>query len=110
MRLIPCAYPMPESWGPSLQELVDAAVLEHTASYDVVEEEDDGDYAGYGEGEEDEDDAELLEIAEESALRDAYRQDERSTTEKLGLDDRDDLSSSPVKSRSSSPRKRSRFD
>lgn len=101
---------MPESWGPSLSQLVDAAVLEHTGSYDEFGDEDDGDYGGFGEGEEEEDDGELLEIAEETALRDAYRQAGLTATERLGLDLRDDLSSSPVKSRSSSPRKRSRFD
>ncbi|KII83756.1 hypothetical protein PLICRDRAFT_180103 [Plicaturopsis crispa FD-325 SS-3] len=57
---------MPESWGPSLTELVNAAVLENTGSYDEDGEEDDGNYAGDGEGDEDEDDGELLEIAEES--------------------------------------------
>ncbi|KII83000.1 hypothetical protein PLICRDRAFT_76994, partial [Plicaturopsis crispa FD-325 SS-3] len=68
------SQPMPESWGPTLEELIDTAVLENTASYEDPEGEDDGDYAGYGEeDEEEEDDSELLEVAEESALADAYK-------------------------------------
>ncbi|KII82981.1 hypothetical protein PLICRDRAFT_84208, partial [Plicaturopsis crispa FD-325 SS-3] len=73
VRPIPCKYPMPDLWGPSFEELVDAAALEVTASYLESDEEDDGDYSGFGEGSEYEDDAELLEIAEETALTDAYR-------------------------------------
>ncbi|KII90299.1 hypothetical protein PLICRDRAFT_78542, partial [Plicaturopsis crispa FD-325 SS-3] len=66
-------YPMPESWGPSPQDLIDTAVLENTASYDEADDEDDGDYIGFGELEEDEDnddETELIEVAEESALVD----------------------------------------
>ncbi|KII84699.1 hypothetical protein PLICRDRAFT_117578 [Plicaturopsis crispa FD-325 SS-3] len=69
---IPCAKDMPESWGPSDNDILKAAVLETTASYDESDSKDDGDYNGFGELDEEEDDAELLEVAEESALADAY--------------------------------------
>lgn len=103
-------YPMPESWGPSPQDLIDTAVLENTASYDEADDEDDGDYIGFGELEEEEDnddETELIEVAEESALVDAYRQDLQTATGQSGLNSLDDLSSSPVKG--SSPRKRKRL-
>ncbi|KII84688.1 hypothetical protein PLICRDRAFT_117561 [Plicaturopsis crispa FD-325 SS-3] len=105
---IRCAKVMPESWGPSEEELVNAAVLKHTASYDQEDSDDDGDYDGYGELEEEEDDAELLVAAEESALADAYAQGGCTATQQLGLELGDELSASPVKT--SSPRKRRRYD
>ncbi|KII83586.1 hypothetical protein PLICRDRAFT_119196 [Plicaturopsis crispa FD-325 SS-3] len=110
VRPIPCKYPMPESWGPSLAALVDTAALEATASYLESDQEDDGDYDGLGEMSNNEDDAELLEIAEETALTDAYRSDRRTAAEKLGVDLQDNLSLSPVKLSGSTPRKRSRYD
>ncbi|KII83462.1 hypothetical protein PLICRDRAFT_119390, partial [Plicaturopsis crispa FD-325 SS-3] len=108
VRPIPCGSTMPESWGPSLEDLVDTAILENTASYLESEDEDDGNYAGYGEMDEEEDDAELLDVAEETALRDAYKLDGRSVAERLGFDALDNLSSSPIKG--SSSRKRRRYE
>lgn len=104
---IPCAKDMPESWGPSDNDILKAAVLETTASYDESDSEDDGDYNGFGELDEEEDDAELLEVAEESALADAYAQELRRVGD-LEVDSRDNLGGSPTKS--SSPRKRRRYD
>ncbi|KII82995.1 hypothetical protein PLICRDRAFT_119974 [Plicaturopsis crispa FD-325 SS-3] len=109
VRPLPCKYPMPESWGPSLAALVDTAALEATASY-LESDDDDGDYDSLGELSEDDDDAELLEIAEETALTDAYRSDRRTATEKLGLNLDNDVSSSPVRLTGSSSRKRARFE
>ncbi|KII83041.1 hypothetical protein PLICRDRAFT_119897, partial [Plicaturopsis crispa FD-325 SS-3] len=104
---IPCAKSMPESWGLSEDDLLSAAVLEYTATYDEADSKDDGDYDGYGELDEDEDDAKLLEVAEESALADAYAQELRGISG-LGLDGGGDLTKSPTKM--SSPRKRRRYD
>lgn len=88
---------------------MDTAALEATASY-LESDDDDGDYDGLGELSEDDDDAELLEIAEETALTDAYRSDKRTATEKLGLTLDNDVSSSPVRLTGSSSRKRARFE
>ena len=76
-------YPMPASWGPSEQELHQAAVYEISESVDqgefadshrahAEEEEDDGDF-DYGFHDSDSDqEGDLLEVAEAVAMTDAY--------------------------------------
>ncbi|KAF9456434.1 hypothetical protein BDZ94DRAFT_1302530 [Collybia nuda] len=71
LRNIPPKYPLPESWGPSEEDIEKALELEGTASWDTEDlhsdSESESDY-----GDEDE---ELMEAAELSAFTDAYRQD-----------------------------------
>lgn len=80
VQVVPCAYPMSTSWGPSELELNEAAQYEVTESVDMgmdtghlaSEAEDDGDF-DYGFHDPDSDaEGDLLEAAETAAMTDAY--------------------------------------
>ncbi|KAH9828839.1 uncharacterized protein C8Q71DRAFT_859379 [Rhodofomes roseus] len=85
--VIPCAYPMPASWGPSELELNEAALYEISESADMGEHmeqqaphqdagDDDGGDFDYGYHDADEADGDLLDAAEAAALTDAYHPSE----------------------------------
>jgi hypothetical protein len=73
VRSIDCAYPMPESWGPSEAELTHAVIASVTARWVHVNE--DVFVAGEEDSEEEADgvEDELLDVIESVALSDAYR-------------------------------------
>lgn len=75
VRSINCAYPMPESWGPSEEDLTCAVIASVTARWVLVNEEDvfvaDEEDCGGEEADGVED--ELLDVIESVALSDAYR-------------------------------------
>ncbi|EPS94432.1 hypothetical protein FOMPIDRAFT_128943 [Fomitopsis schrenkii] len=71
--VIPCAYSMHASWGPSEHRLHEASVYEVTESVDAEDDgDDDGDF-DYGYHDSDSDtEGDLLDVAEAVAITDAY--------------------------------------
>ncbi|KAF8065223.1 hypothetical protein FPV67DRAFT_1419584 [Lyophyllum atratum] len=112
---LPARYAMPETWGPSKEELEQAEMEEISPSWDV---DDNVESEGSASEEMDADDEELLEAIEISALTDAYREENifenasGSSSESWSVIPQASLQLQGTRrpSRDTSPKKRSRRD